>query len=356
MSTDANGRWFPLLGIAAVVAALALAFAGTAGWIGGRVTARQVIDAIEANNPQSYPGFRRAHSKGLCVAGTFDSTGDAVALSSARVFAQAKTPVLGRISIAGGDPHSPDDAARVRSIALLLRTDDGQEWRTAMNSFPFFVVATPEAFFEQVVAQRPEPATGKPDPRKMAAFVERHPEVRAFQQWAGSAPWPDSWANTQYNGIHAFRFTAADGGERFVRWVLRPRAPLVEMTPEQRKEAGPEFLSREFAQRLAQGPVRWDLVLSIAGPGDAVDDPSKPWPAERREVVAGTLSVTSATEQAMGNCRDVNFDPLVLPTGIAPSGDPVLAARSSVYSESFNRRQREIAGGVAPEATGVGGP
>ncbi len=343
----------PVVAIAAIVIAVAFAFAYAAGAVGGRVTARQVVDAIEANNATSWPGYRRAHSKGLCFAGSFRPTGDAVPLSSARVFAQTETPVLGRISIAGGDPHSGDDSARVRSIAMLLRTDDGQEWRTAMNSFPFFAVATPEAFYEQVAAQRPDPVTGKPDPARMADVVERHPELRAFQQWAGSAPWSDSWASTEYNGIHAFRFTATDGSERFVRWTLRPTVPVVEMTAEQRKSAGPEFLSRELAERLARGPVTWDLVLTIAEPDDAVEDPSRPWPAGRAQVIAGTVSLASASEQATGACRDVNFDPLIVPTGMAPSRDPVLAARGSVYAESFNRRQREIAQGGAAEATGA---
>ena len=39
--------------------------------------------------------------------------------------------------------------------------------------------------------------------------------------------------------------------------------------------------------------------------------------------------------------RDINFDPLVLPDGIAPSDDPLLSARSAVYSQSYTRRAGE---------------
>jgi catalase len=39
--------------------------------------------------------------------------------------------------------------------------------------------------------------------------------------------------------------------------------------------------------------------------------------------------------------RDINFDPLVLPSGMAPSEDPLLSARSAVYSQSFTRRAGE---------------
>ena len=34
-------------------------------------------------------------------------------------------------------------------------------------------------------------------------------------------------------------------------------------------------------------------------------------------------------------------DPLVLPTGIAASDDPLLSARSATYSQSFTRRAGE---------------
>ena len=60
--------------------------------------------------------------------------------------------------------------------------------------------------------------------------------------------------------------------------------------------------------------------------------------------------------QAEGACRDVNFDPTVLPPGIERSNDSILAARAAVYAQSFNRREREIARGQAPEATGQEGP
>jgi len=39
--------------------------------------------------------------------------------------------------------------------------------------------------------------------------------------------------------------------------------------------------------------------------------------------------------------RDINFDPLVLPDGIAASDDPLLSARSAAYSQSFTRREGE---------------
>lgn len=346
----------PLAGIGAIVAAATAAFVWSAGHpAGGRLTAQRMIDAIEGNGPP-HPGFRRAHSKGMCVEGVFRGNGAGAALSGARMFVQPEVPVLGRLSIAGGDPHAADAQARVRSMALLLRSDDGQQWRTAMNSFPFFAVSTPAGFQAQTLAARPDPATGKPDPAKMAAFLEQYPQARKFMQWARSAPWSNSWANTRYNSVNAFRFIAADGRVRHVRWSMRPQAAFEPLDTHQHEQADADFLAEDLQARLAQGPLRWDLVLTVAAPGDPVDDPAQPWPEQqRKQVLAGTLELTGAGPQADGACRDVNYDPLVLPAGIAASDDPILAARSAVYSQSFNRREREIAHGRAPEASGRGG-
>ncbi|WP_175781475.1 catalase family peroxidase [Burkholderia anthina] len=343
----------PLVAIAAIGASLTAAWAWSAGWIGNQVTAARFTDVMEQTNGKVYAGFRRAHSKGVCVTGRFHPAPGATPLSSARVFRQADVPVLGRLSIAGADPHAPDAAQRVRSLALLLRTDDGQQWRMAMNSFPFFPVSTPQGFYEQRLAAAPDPATGKPDPAKLSAFYAAHPEARRYDAWAKSAPWPSSWANTQFNGVDAFRFVATNGTRQTVRWSMRPQAPLIAMTAEQRAHADGDYLSEEFSRRLTRGPVRWDLVVTPAQPGDPVDDPSRPWPDGHAQVIAGTLELDALTPQATGACRDVNYDPLVLPHGIEPSDDPVLAARSAVYAQSYNRREREIARGQASDAIGL---
>lgn len=346
-------RWrsmLPFAGIAVVVGGLAAAFAWTAGWLTpARLTAPRLVDTIENGKP--FAGFRRAHARGVCVAGYFEPAAEAATLSRARVFSQPRTPAIGRLSIGGADPLGAEAQARVRSLALQFDTDDGQQWRLAMNSFLFFAVSTPQAFAEQILASRPDPATGKPDPAKMQAFLARHPEAANFMAWASSAPWSSSFANTAYNGVHAFEFTNASGERRYVRWSFVPQAPFEPLPSERRQAAEASYLTDELAARLASGPLRWTLELTLAEPGDPIENPSRPWPETRQRVAAGTFVLERAYDQATGDCRDINFDPTVLPVGIAPSRDPVLAARAAAYSVSFNRRQREVAGG-AGQATG----
>lgn len=338
--------------IALIVGGAALALAWVAGWLSPqRLTAQRFTDAIETANGHVWRGYRRAHAKGVCVAGYFEGNGQGVALSSARLFAPVRTPFIGRLSIAGGSPYGLDAKARVRSMALELNSDDGQQWRMAMNSFPFFGVSSVAAFYEQTRASTPDPATGKPDPARQAAFVKAHPEFARFADWAAYAPWPTSWANTTFNGVDTFRFVNRGGQARNVRWSMQPQAPFAAMTAEQRDRADADYLAEDLAARLANGNLRWDMVVTLAQAGDPVG-PSQSWPDDRQRVTVGTVVVQSTTPQTTGACRDVNFDPLVLPTGVHGTDDPILAARSAIYAVSFDRREHDIARGKAAAATG----
>src|SRR3546814_10543413 len=83
------------------------------------------------------------------------------ALSTAALFAPGNTPVVGRLAVPGGNPYASDSSVPIRSFALRFTSPNGEQWRTGMNSMPVFVVATPQAFYEQQLAARRDPATGK---------------------------------------------------------------------------------------------------------------------------------------------------------------------------------------------------
>lgn len=82
-------------------------------------------------------------------------------------------------------------------------------------------------------------------------------------------------------------------------------------------------------------------MITIAQPGDPTDDAALPWPPDRRRIDAGTLTINQIESEDTSPARNINFDPLVLPDGIAPSDDPLLSARSAVYMRSFTRREGE---------------
>ncbi|MFM0340155.1 catalase family peroxidase [Paraburkholderia fungorum] len=329
-----------LTAIGAVVLVLAGGFAYTAGWLTPtRLTAPRFINTFEAVAGQPHPGYRRNHAKGLCVAGYFDSNGAGAVLSLAAVFAPGRTPVTGRFAVPGGNPSASDTSSPVRSMALLFQLQNGEQWRTGMNSTPVFAVHTPGQFYQQLLAAKPDAATGKPDPAKMKAFYAANPETQPFQAWVKAHPPSSSLANAAYYSINAFRFTDSAGVSHAVRWAMVPDTPYAPITDAEKDEKN--FLQADLDQRVQSGPLRWHLILTVAQPGDPTDDATLQWPDDRQHIDAGTLVIDHTTSQEDGTCRDVNFDPTILPAGIQPSDDPLLAARSAAYALSYKRRTRE---------------
>jgi catalase len=333
--------------IAVSIGVVAGLFAWTGGWIHWpldrqTLTSARLIDAFEADT-RPHPGFRRNHAKGVCVSGRFESNGNGAQLSSASVFRPGVVQVVGRLSAPGFDPTQEDYTAAVRSFALRFTLSNGEQWRTAMNSVPIFAVSTPEALYQQLSALQPDAASGRVDPAKMEMFLEKHPETRAFHEWLSSHLASSKFYNASYFSINAFRFTNAQGNTRFVRWSVVPEAAYQPVSVTDTRD--PDFLAHDLSKRLERGPVRWHLMLTPAAPGDPTNDATRVWPQERElhRVDAGVLVIDKAESQIDGTCRDINFDPLILPAGIEPSDDPLLAARSSAYAVSFNRRAHEEA-------------
>jgi catalase len=321
--------------IAAVVGVGAAAFAYTAGWLSpDRLSPREFVDAF---TPPSGPplGHRRNHAKGICFTGVFRSNGAGSALSRARVFARGDYPVLGRFNLATSEPNAADGTVRVHGLGIRISTPDGQEWRSAMIDAPVFPAATPQSFYELLIA------SASKDPNAMKAYAAAHPELAAFGGWAQSAPWTSSYAEDQFNGLNSFLFVDGSGTKHAVRWSLKPEAQPVALSPDELAKRAPDFLEQEIAERVRKGPQRWTMVVIVANPGDPTADPTKAWPADRRTIEVGTLVAQQVQAEANGPCRDINFDPTVLPAGIETSDDPFPAARSAAYSESFNRRTAE---------------
>ncbi|MGN8278117.1 catalase family peroxidase [Pseudomonas sp. SMN5] len=328
-----------LAGIAVIVAALAGAFAYVNGTLDPqRLTPDALVNVLEKNNGV-HPGFRRNHSKGVCVVGYFESTGEASAFSSAQVFTSMRTPVVGRFALPSGNPYAPDGSVPIRSLALRFTQANGQQWRTGMNSMPVFPVGTPEAFYQFQQAQLPDPATGKPNPTAVPAFFAAHPEAMPFLQWIKTARPSASYATETYNGINAFYLVNPAGQRQAVRWGV---VPLSQDSADAVPAQGADFLEQDLVKRLASGPLRWQLNITLANPGDPVNDASKSWPADRKVLNAGTLVLERTQSQDNGECRDINYDPLILPNGIEGSDDPLLAARSAAYASSYLRRTSEV--------------
>ncbi|KKN63103.1 hypothetical protein LCGC14_0505270 [marine sediment metagenome] len=303
-----------------------------------KLTAQQFVNLQQGDN--THAGFRRAHAKGICIFGDFESNGNLASYSSATLFEKRISPFIGRFSIAGSNPTAPDLKAPVRSLAFVLNNDTNQEWRVAMNTPPVMAVTNPYDFFEQIQALSPDPITKKPDPEKIKAFFKEHPESKAFNDWKANYVPTNSFATEQYHSINAFYLIDKSGHKQAVRWVAVPQATK-ESLPKLDVDSA-DALQIQLSKILKNNTIKFDLVFTLANAQDDENNPTIPWPDEREKVTAGTLNIISWEAQQNGKCADKNFDPLVLPDGIRATADPILRARGAAYAESFRRRAKEV--------------
>jgi catalase len=337
---DGLSRRSILIGAGAVGAFLlvdlgAVAYAND--WIGAStdLTRKAFIERFRAvfGNHQ---GFRKNHAKGVAVTGYFDSSGDGAQLSDAAVFRAGRTPVTGRFSLTGGNPDVGDTASAARGLGLAFAFPDGTQWRTALLNLPVFPDNSPQGFYDRLLASKPDATTGQPDPAAMSAFLAAHPETAAAMAVIKAHPPTPGFADSTFSGLNTFYFVDGSGSRTPVRWSFVPQQAALPA-----RTGGRDMLFDALIRQMRAGPLRWKLMLTVGSPGDPVRDATLPWPADRRSVEAGTLTLAGIETEKAGNARDINFDPLVLPDGIEPSDDPLLSARSAVYAASYRARTGE---------------
>ena len=137
---------------------------------------------------------------------------------------------------------------------------------------------------------------------------------------------PASFATEPYFGVNAFLFTNAEGKGRYGRYQIRPDAGSKFLTDSEAAGKPANFLIDELGDRLAKGPVKFRLVVQLAGEGDPVDDATAVWSDNRPVVELGILSVTGKVADNDAAQRALGFDPL-------------LQLRSAVYAVSRRRRK-----------------
>lgn len=327
--------------IGIITVSVAAAFLYLGGWFNPRaLTPARLADGFERVDG-IHSGFRRNHAKGVAVSGFFESNGQGTRLSKAVVFRTGRVPVIGRFSLSGGNPNVADGPDTVRGLGLLFRLPDGEQWRTAMINLPVFPVNTPQAFFERLIASGPDPRTHKPDPAKMKAFLAAHPETVQALKIIQSHPASSGFENSTYSSLNAFRFVDASGRSIPVRWSMLPVQPFGAADTLAANRGNRSYLFDALIGSIHQRPLQWHLIVTVGQPGDVTDDATKPWPEEREKLDVGTLTLDSVESEDTSPARDINFDPLILPAGMAPSDDPLLSARSAVYSQSYTRRAGE---------------
>ena len=294
------------------------------------ISPKQAIDVIDERFGD-HPRHRALHAKGSLYSGSFTASPAAARLTRAAHMQGRPVPTTIRFSNGSGDPGSPDYRPDVRGLAVTFHLADGSRTDISAQTVPRFPFRDVDSFIELVRLSKP----GLAARLRLHLFLVRRPRaLRAIRMNMATLSPPPSFAVRAYHALHAFRWLDADSRGRYVRYTWRPTAETPDLEPGEARERGRDYLSEELVKRLAEGPVRFELEVQIAGPDDDPNDPSAVWPQERERVVVGTLEVIAPTDQG----DDYVFDPTRVTDGIEPSEDPVLLFRPRAYEISHGRR------------------
>ena len=304
------------------------------------VSADATVNALE----EAYGlhrGERRNHTKGTCALGSFVGDERVLKYSRSQLFSGQSIPVVARFSLAGGNPTARDTEKSPRGMALEFRLPNGALQHMTMINTPMFFAATPRTFLDKMKALKPDPRTGEPDPEALKAFAASHPDNTGQARYLAEHNPPPSYANSAYYGIHTFRFISGNDTVTLVRWRFVPRDGEKELSNAELAAMPATFLEGALIRRTEQGPVPWTMIVTIGQADDTEDDPTQAWPSGRQELTAGVLTISSAMREHRNGCENINYDPLMMADGIAPSTDPVLLFRSPSYGVSAARRLQE---------------
>jgi catalase len=173
-----------------------------------------------------------------------------------------------------------------------------------------------------------------PKPTEFDRFLAAHPAaLPAF----ASAATPDSFADEEYRSLSAFILVNASGKRQPVRFMMSPQK-VVHLDPADAAKRSPDFLFNELSGRLKPGPQTFHLKAQLAEAGDPTNDATKAWPAERKVVDLGVLTIDKIVPDSAKAEKALLFLPGQLAEGIEASDDPLTAIRDSTYAASFSRR------------------
>jgi len=285
-----------------------------------------------------HPGFRPAHARGIMLTGTFTPDPGAASLTRAPHIARESTPVTVRFSNSTGLPLLPDNDpnANPRGFAIRFNLAEHVHTDIVSHSTDGFPTRTGQEFLEflrAVAASEPS----KPSPSPVEIFLGAHPAALAFVQ---TKPTPASFAKESYFGVSALRFTNRDGVSRYGRYRILPDAGIEHLDEATTKAKDANFLFDELNQRIAAGPISFQILVQVANENDVVDDATVHWPEERPLIRLGRIVLIALLPDNLSQQKKIIFDPVPRVDGIEPSADPLFELRAAIYLLSGRRRRQ----------------
>jgi catalase len=297
-----------------------------------RPISEQLATALDKMFRGPHPGARAIRAKGVICRGTFTPDPSAEILSAAPHFHDGPYPVIVRFSDFSGIPSQADGkpGANPVGIAIKFLLPGGIDTDLLGHAYDGFPASTAEEFLGYLQA------VGSGDAARRDAFLSEHAAARRFFDVA--KPTPVSYATVPYYGVNAFRFTNAAAVSQMARYQIRPDAGEQFLTTAEAEQLAPDYLREELSRRLSHGAVSFHLWAQLAAPGDDVTNGALPWPQDRPKIALGRLRASALADENDEAVRTLFFTPMNLVPGISASGDPLLAARTRAYADSYRRR------------------
>jgi catalase len=286
-----------------------------------------------------HPGFRPAHARGYMLTGKFTPSPEAASLTRAAHITRSSTPVTVRFSSSTGIPLIPDTDpnANPRGCAIRFHLAEHEHTDIVSHSTDGFPTRTGQEFLELLKAIASSDPS-KPSPSPIEIYLGSHPKALEFVQTP--KPCPSSFARETYFGVTAMRFTNKDGLARYGRYRITPDAGNDHLDDATTKTKDANFLYEELVERIASGPLSFQIWAQVANPEDVVDDATVHWPADRPLINLGKIVLTSPVAENAHEQKNIIFDPIPRLDGIEPSDDPLLELRAAIYLISGRRRRQ----------------
>ena len=299
----------------------------------------KAIDTLERIEGR-FPGARRAHAKGDIYEAIFSPNGNAIPYTTAAHLQNDAVPVTVRFSNSSPNPTAADFLYPSKGMAIQFHLPDGATSHLISTTIPIFPTKDPKSFIDMIKIGTADTTGIKPVDVGLAVFkllIKKYPEskdvLRALKEQAKQPP--SSYATLHYYPIHAFYFVNKEGNRRAIKYEWQPAHVKTQST--KLKTLSPDYLSKDLQRRLVEGPIYFDLIIRLGEIGDDPDDPTNPWPKDRKQITIGQLSITNKQTPS----KDLLFDPTIVSNGIELTNDPILHFRHDAYAVSFERRSKE---------------
>lgn len=298
-------------------------------------TPQQLVDALHTTFGAHQ--LRAVHTKGIIFYGTFTPDPGAASLTKAFHLQKEGSDVTLRFSDFTGIPDIPDNAgaANPRGFAIKFTMKDGRNTDIVGHSFDGFPTENATQFRELLLAIHT--AGTDPKPTHLDQFLESHPLAKRFLT---TQKLPASYATIEYFGVNSFKFTNKKGQSHFIRYQFEPVEGVRLLDSAAYAQQDKNYLINEIQQRVADHPIQFKMYAQIAEAGDKIADPSIAFPATRKRVLLGVITINKQGDGSTTEDKATQFspDPGTLPEGIEPA-DPMIPFRGKAYPISVKERQ-----------------